>query len=170
MAVSHNNAPIVAQLPTQLSALIMAVQEGSPEKTAALLAQVSVSRGILEQTDVNGNTPLIIAAREGNIDIVTMLIDKKDKKTIDAGNNNNDTALLCAAGEGHLDVVTLLVKKGASMTHENKQGASAWAKAMSPPEGVHSHVLRFFDEESKHKQVGTEPERLNDDTDDELHP
>ena len=49
----------------------------------------------LEAKNIDGNTPLIIAAEYGHANIVKILIDKK--ANIEATNNNGQTPLIIAA-------------------------------------------------------------------------
>jgi len=62
---------------------------------------------------------LIMAAREGHIDIVRLLLDRgADVERVVSGDEN---ALIQASGSGHVEVVRLLVARGADVN------ARVWA-------------------------------------------
>ena len=54
-------------------------------------------------------TPLIIAAQEGHIEVVTLLANRGSD--LEARNTNGDSALLSASANGRLAVVQLLVER-----------------------------------------------------------
>jgi ankyrin repeat protein len=62
----------------------------------------------------NGNTPLHIAADNGYLDIVKLLISFG--ADIDNKNNGNRSPLFYAMRSNHMDIVNVLVDKGAEMT------------------------------------------------------
>jgi Ankyrin repeats (3 copies)/Ankyrin repeat len=74
-----------------------------------------------------GMESLVDSAMEGNVDIVTCLLD--EGADINVKNKNGWTALMEAAYNDHDKVVQLLVDKGADMNVEDKDGVSAlsWA-------------------------------------------
>jgi ankyrin repeat protein len=57
--------------------------------------------------------PLIMAAREGYLSIVQLLLDRG--ATVDLIVPSDENALIQASAEGHLDIVKLLVARGASV-------------------------------------------------------
>lgn len=94
--------------------------------------EVSVVKAFIEAgIDVNaksslgaGRTPLMLAASNGNKEIVQMLLDAKADVN-DAEDENNDTALLLAALEGKEEVVRLLLDAGANTNASNIWGITA---------------------------------------------
>lgn len=62
-------------------------------------------------TDISGNTLLTIAANEGHIELVRLLIANKAK--LNARNRNGETALQLAAYRGHEPIVHMLLAAGA---------------------------------------------------------
>lgn len=82
---------------------------------AAEIAQ-AVSRGLDPNiTDENGNTLLIIAAREDQPKVVEELLKYRVK--VNARNPVGDTALMLASLRGHTRVVELLLMAGAAADH-----------------------------------------------------
>ena len=64
--------------------------------------------------DDNGRLPLVVAASNGQADVVELLLEASvNIDALDAGGGGG-SALLCACLRGHLEVVQLLVKHGAS--------------------------------------------------------
>jgi len=66
-----------------------------------------------DSADDSGNTVLMIAARQGDANMVSLLI--RYKATVARRSAHGDTALNLAAFSGHLEVVKLLVEHGAEL-------------------------------------------------------
>lgn len=74
-------------------------------------------------------TPLMIAAILGNLEIVTILLENgADVNNID---NNGLTALMLAARNGQLSVAELLLSNGADVNVQDKRGLTALMHAVS---------------------------------------
>lgn len=85
---------------------------GDSRQLAGLL-----NRGIDPNTvDAQGNSLLILAAREGQLDTVETLL--KYRPRIDYRNQAGDSALMLAVLRGHDDVARALLKAGAAVNHE----------------------------------------------------
>ncbi|WCJ23930.1 Ankyrin repeat family protein [Euphorbia peplus] len=97
----------------------------SPSKRSLAFVKevLAMYSGLLLQTNINGDTPLHIAARYGHSDVVKILIEEakvQDSKDLESGgggatkqmlrmrNTRKDTALHEAARNNHLKVVKLL--------------------------------------------------------------
>lgn len=74
----------------------------------------------LNLPDYAGNTPLQIAALQGHVEIVRLLI--RAGCDIDCVNHDKDTPLLDAVDNGHLDVVEELLKAGVNPRKANVNG------------------------------------------------
>lgn len=102
--------------PANETPLMMAVLKGHNALAAAMLAK---------DADVNkeGWTPLHYAATSGNIELMTLLLEKH--AYIDAESPNGSTPLMMAAQYGTLGAVKLLLEEGADPLLKNKLGLSA---------------------------------------------
>jgi ankyrin repeat protein len=103
-----------------------------PLVLAAVTAQTEVGKLLIERggdTEVRGfrhnSTPLILAAAEGNLDFVTMLISHGAE--IDATDQVKDTALIAAAEMGHADVIRSLLEAGADPDKKGHRTALYYA-------------------------------------------
>ncbi|MBA8667592.1 ankyrin repeat domain-containing protein [Holosporaceae bacterium 'Namur'] len=76
---------------------------------------------------LNKDGSLIITAKEGNINLVNLLITAGI--SVDMSNSNKETALMWAAKNGHLEIVQILLEKKASIDvcNSNKETALIWA-------------------------------------------
>ncbi|MBF0133560.1 MAG: ankyrin repeat domain-containing protein [Magnetococcales bacterium] len=85
--------------------------------------------------DQNGNTTLMVAAKDGKGDAVQALID--GGADVNAQNKDGMTALMFASQRGHADVVAVLVAANAKVNMMNNDGATARLLAK---EGGHDAV------------------------------
>ena len=77
----------------------------------------------IDAKDVNGTTPLMWAARRGDRNAVSILLDKG--ADLHVRNRFRQCALLNAARSRSLACIKLLIKAGARMTHTDNQGFNA---------------------------------------------
>ena len=77
----------------------------------------------LELAEFAGNTPLQIAALNGNVEVAEYLIEQGSH--IDCANVDKDTPLIDAAENGHVDMVRLLLKSGVDPMRQNLKGQQA---------------------------------------------
>ncbi len=84
---------------------------------------------IVNQKNIGGATPLLLACREGNLEIAKILID--NGANINATDNEGWTPLMRAALAGKKDVVALLMTKDAQAAAVNSVGESAIFHATS---------------------------------------
>ena len=82
---------------------------------------VEEDRGRLHATDYGGRPPLIHAAREGHLAVVTYLLDQGSRINHQA-RSFNDTALYLACCKGHSEVVQVLLERGADPTLRDLHG------------------------------------------------
>ncbi|TGL34957.1 ankyrin repeat domain-containing protein [Leptospira koniambonensis] len=72
-------------------------------------------------------TPLMIAAREGEVEIAEFLV--RSGADINAKTRDGHTALMMAVYNRNLDIVKLLLKNGANVHIKSKQGHTAFSEA-----------------------------------------
>ena len=84
---------------------------------------------VVNQKNIGGATPLLLACREGNLEIAKILID--NGANINATDNEGWTPLMRAALAGKKDVVALLMTKDAQAAAVNSVGESAIFHAVS---------------------------------------
>jgi len=84
---------------------------------------------LVNQKNIGGATPLLLACREGNLEIVKILID--NGANINATDNEGWTPLMRAALAGKKDVVDLLMEKDTQAAAVNSIGESAIFHATS---------------------------------------
>lgn len=92
-------------------------------RAAAMDDESSVVSMVLKGLDVgaqdeNGQTALLIAAREGSLKVARFLLNQRSVK-IEARNNNGESPLMMAALKGHLDLARELIERKAEV---NKPG------------------------------------------------
>lgn len=103
--------------------LLMSIIEG---KNKQFLKQYEKYKNIIDinQRLIEGNTLLIICAREGNFAIAKFLCDKGIKVNIQ--NNNGNTALHYAIGNQFYSIADILTRHGAREDISNKRGLLPW--------------------------------------------
>lgn len=124
--------PVLAILISPLFAgpdedLHKATQDGNIDAMAAAL---KAGANIESQVDGGGGyTPLIVAAKNGNLKIVEFLV--KSKADVNAKDYDGWTPLILASCAGHLSVVKYLIKNKANVNETTKIGITA-LYAMTP--------------------------------------
>ena len=120
----------------QTTALMWAAEQGHGEVVKLLVAagaevnaQTTIDgakkrRGVVyKQGDdfhTGGVTPLILAARQGNLDAVKALAE--GGADLNKGAGDDSTAMVVAIQNGHYDVARYLVEKGADINQANEKG------------------------------------------------
>ncbi|XP_028993933.1 kinase D-interacting substrate of 220 kDa B isoform X1 [Betta splendens] len=96
------------------------------ENLAAITTHLDTFRDVDSRSD-NGQTPLMVAAEQGNLEIVQELIRRG--ATVDLDDIDCWTALISAAKEGHIEVVSELLENNANLEHRDMGGWTAlmWA-------------------------------------------
>lgn len=97
--------------------LLCAVKSGCWETVEYLL---SVDPTIVNQTDKHGRTALILAASEGHLAIMDILVEKGAQ--IDAQDKDGLSALSWACLKGHLNAVISLIANGVDVNHADHSG------------------------------------------------
>nr|XP_020446550.1 kinase D-interacting substrate of 220 kDa isoform X1 [Monopterus albus] len=96
------------------------------ENLAAIKTHLDKFRDVDSRSD-NGQTPLMVAAEQGNLDIVQELIRRGANVNLD--DIDCWTALISAAKEGHIEVVRELLENNANLEHRDMGGWNSlmWA-------------------------------------------
>lgn len=92
--------------------------EGHRAVCAALTERGSMAR--VGELDVEGRTPLILAAQEGHCSTVRLLLDRRSP--IDQRGYDGHSALSAAVLQGHADVAELLMRRGADTDVRDAEG------------------------------------------------
>ena len=98
-------------------ALSNAIAQGNVYEVKRRLGRQA--RRINERRPSTGSTPLSDAAFRGNLEIVTLLMERGAK--VNATNRDGNTPLIAAAFMCRTEVVRLLLEKGASTSHKNNR-------------------------------------------------
>ena len=97
---------------------------GADINAQSTVAQAKRRRGVVykqgEDQHTGGVTPLILAARQGNVDAVKVLAEKGADLNKPSGDGS--TAMVVAIQNGHYDVARYLVEKGADINKANEKG------------------------------------------------
>lgn len=116
------------------TALHWAAYNGNTEMVRLLLAS---GANVTMKTRLAGLTPLMMAARIGNADVIQLLVDAK--ADVAAPNANGTTPLMLTAASGKADAVKLLLDRGAEVNAKdatNGQTALMFAAAQGRVEAV----------------------------------
>lgn len=103
---------------------------------------VLAAGGSMDDVDANLRTLLHTAAYDGNVELVTRLLD--EKASLEMADRNGQTPLNLAARQGHAEVVLLLLKAGADPDHADNEGwtplrSSAWAGHLQVVDALLGH-------------------------------
>lgn len=110
---------------------------------------LSVVKNLANTVDVNvvdeyGNSALILAAREGHLEICKFLLSIEGIR-INGQNPFADTALICAAYNGHENVVKLLLQRpDINVNIQNKLGSSALLSAAEGGFDAFNNIVKLL--------------------------
>ena len=107
--------------------------ETENHKLVSFLMEIDVS--------LQTNNNIFEAARDGNIDIVELLL--KEHVDINIQDENGETALMLASKNGHIQVVELLLKEHADVNIKNQDGHTAIMLAL---QNVYTQVMELLGE------------------------
>ena len=119
------NPSCAYQASTDASKLMHAIANKELDQVDVILAG-----GTNPDTVVNGNTPLMLAAKKGNTAIVNSLLDAGASIDNSALSSERRSPLMVAITSNNPEVVGLLLSKGASVTRKDYRGMSAMDHAV----------------------------------------
>ncbi len=135
-------------------------QVEAPLITAVTMNNLNMVKFLIEECNANieikneiekhafsvfyGNTALMFAAYQGNIDILKYLIDKG--ANINHQNSNGDTALtLTVICSNNKEIIKTLIKAGADVSHKNHRGQTALDIIKHKAESIYKNLDRTSD-------------------------
>lgn len=118
--------------------LIEAVEKGDVPLVKKMLAADSVDPNCA-YLDHDPRTPLVLAARKGNLEIVKLLIAAKADVNFRA--SGDETPLMAAAGHGHLEVTQYLVSQRAEV---NRKVSGDGTALLVAARGGHLPVVQYL--------------------------
>lgn len=111
----------MAHVAPEIELLELIKNQGSIAKVTPLV-QTVVKAGLINHTDPDGNTALHLAAINGNIEIVKVLMRSGAYDSVRAKNQYGRTPLHSAVRNGNPEVVQKLLECGAIVTEKDKDG------------------------------------------------
>ena len=84
--------------------------------------ELNIDASLINKTDANGNTMLMIACKSKNLGVVKTLLEMGAQGTINKQNAVGDTALHIACKNGYVAIASVLVLNGADLTIKNVLG------------------------------------------------
>ena len=108
------------------TAIMKAARDCNATDVVSFLLSKGANFNDEQYRDTINQTPIIIAAQHGCIDIVRLLIEA-GVKDINHKNDQGESALLTAAQEGHKEIVGILLEVGADINQPNSDGETALA-------------------------------------------
>ncbi len=136
-----------SRLPPPDYPLLEAVKKNDVQAVRAILG-ASAGNHEINLRGVTGDLPLVRAARNGNLEIVRMLVEHG--AAIDIGKESGDrTPLIEAAGQGHVEIVKFLMAKGADVNARGKGLtplllACAWGQMPAGPPGDKTKTIHLL--------------------------
>eukprot|EP00435_Cladocopium_sp_Y103_P065009 s2528_g26.t2 len=123
------------QTPSEISLILRDVVRADADETVSFLSAAKHGKAeeleslLLKPIDPNSaiggrtmTSPLVIAAAQGNLECVKLLLDAQSQ--VDHLNKNGESAFNVACSNSNLDVAQLLIRAGASQNQIGKEGDS----------------------------------------------
>lgn len=120
----------------------------TPIVLAAALGHTNIIGDLLDEgakvgtTISHGLTALMVAAGEGNDDVVELLVERGGKEELERVDASGNTALLHAARAANVSTMRVLVSRGSSIDVQNRVGETVW---WNLGETVWHHAIRRDD-------------------------
>lgn len=119
---------------------------------------------ILAHDPEKGPAALLIASREGLVDIVQVLVE--NGVDVNATDKDGNTALMAASENGNLAVVSMLLKNGADVRASNKRGQTVMSMLSRTgstrgrvPSRVHKELVRLLGQQATSETSSPQPRR-----------
>ena len=125
----------------KVTTLLQATHRGLTGIVKALIAKNADKAAFIDAASVDGITPLIAAASEGQVESVKALIEAK--ADVNAKDKDGTTSLMAASARGHLEVVTALLAGGAAANDQNTDGHTALMFAYNGKNQVETLYERY---------------------------
>jgi len=103
---------------------------GTKEGVSNLIKIIKLLAGYgvrTNHTDYDGETPLMIVAKNGDVEVANILISISSKETLNAKNKKGMTALSIAQEENHKEIANLLLERAAKQATSDKK-VESWMK------------------------------------------
>jgi ankyrin repeat protein len=130
IACAKRRKPMIKQVVPIFACAVMLFATGCASTTPVRVWQdlatvkMSVEQGRdVNNSDINGDTPLFWASIHGSQELVELLLKKG--ASINVRNKEGNTPLIAAAYMGHLNVLNALAKNGADINGTNLNGTTA---------------------------------------------
>lgn len=130
---------LAAMLSAHGGEIHQAVADGNAARVKELLKKDPTLAEVPDEADQFSSLPLHLAARNGDMEIVKLLLDAG--VDVDCGDSDESTPLHVAALRRHQDIVAFLLAKGADVNRRDKNGAYALSFAAS---GGDSAIVRLI--------------------------
>lgn len=150
LLIERGRAGLTAANSKSWTPLLCAVKSGCWETVEFLL---SIDPSIVNQTDKHGRTALILAASEGHLAIMDILVEKGAQ--LHAHDKDGLTALSWACLKGHLNAVISLINSGVDVNHADHSGRTPLDLATFYGDVRLVNYLLFFFVKKTNKQTNS---------------
>ena len=147
LAIKEGDMKWARQLLTKASVHTQDLEGNSPLFLACAKNELSLAKALLKQgasAEVRNNaerTPLMEAAKNGNLQLVKELLDKDKNLDLDAQDVDGQSALLDAARAGAGEIVNFLIQEAADVKITNRSLSTPLIEIARHPQPATVHAL-----------------------------